>query len=378
MSSFEYHGGGIYSRRNRRDGRTQFFIRYTLPNGKRKKEKAGTRKTGAKRLLEKRRTEIVLGTYRDPAEAKARHMRFGELVTAFLAGYCGRRRSNYYEQRLQGLRDDHDSAVAAFFAAYTIEELEDDPTIFDRFRDERGEKASPSTVRKELTSLGTVFRWAMKQRPRLAQANPLDSVDKPANPHPEVRPLSLTEWRALVAAAEPWLRPILRMAGATGARLKEVVGLTWERVDVREGVIYISADNKTGRPRAIPLSGHARAVLEDTQDSRFAKGPVFRDGELDYTTARQRNRISQRTVAAAKCAGLASVSFKSARTMVGSALASMGESELLIGRLLGHASTSVTGRHYVGTRVADLRGTVATLDRWLAGSQESLEAKRSC
>ena len=93
---------------------------------------------------------------------------------------------------------------------------------------------------------------------------------------------------------------------------------------------------------------------------------MFLDEGVPYTSDRQRNRISQRTVAAAKRAGLTGASFKSVRTMVGSALASMGESELLIGRLLGHASTSVTGRHYVGTRVADLRATVATLDRWLS------------
>ena len=29
-----YHKGGVYSRRSERDGRTYYFIRYTLPNGK--------------------------------------------------------------------------------------------------------------------------------------------------------------------------------------------------------------------------------------------------------------------------------------------------------------------------------------------------------
>ncbi len=379
MSTFDYHGGGIYSRHNDRDGRTYYFIRYTLHNGKRKQEKAGTRKKDAEALLNIRKSSIVRGTYIDPDELKARKMVFRDLVAKFLKEYRGKRRSTYYEQRLQGLRPEHPAPILAALGGHTVAQLEGDPTLFDRFRDARSEAVSASTVRKELTALGTVFRWAMKQRPRLAELNPLDSVDRPTVPHPDTRPLSLADWTVLLAKAEPWLRPILRMAAATGARLKEVVGLTWEGVDLKDGVLYISADNKTGRPRVLPLGVHARAILADVQGSRFTKGPVFVDGEgVPYASERRRNMVSQRTAAAAKGAGLTGTSFKSARTMVGSALASMGESELLIGRLLGHASTSVTGRHYVGTRVADLRGTVATLDRWLAGAQEFLEAKRPC
>ena len=40
------------------------------------------------------------------------------------------------------------------------------------------------------------------------------------------RPLGREEWGLVLDAAEPWIKPILRMAVATGARLKEIVGLT--------------------------------------------------------------------------------------------------------------------------------------------------------
>ena len=43
----KYHKGGVYSRYNKRDGQTYYFIRYTLPDGRRKKEKVGTRKQDA-------------------------------------------------------------------------------------------------------------------------------------------------------------------------------------------------------------------------------------------------------------------------------------------------------------------------------------------
>lgn len=68
--SFKYHGGGIYSRHNGRDGRTYYFIRYTLASGKRKQEKAGTRKKDAEALLNIRKSSIVRGTYGRPRRSE--------------------------------------------------------------------------------------------------------------------------------------------------------------------------------------------------------------------------------------------------------------------------------------------------------------------
>lgn len=54
-------------------------------------------------------------------------------------------------------------------------------------------------------------------------------------------------------------------------------------------------------------------------------------------------------------------------------LAGRGVSELLIGRLLGHAwaMQTVTGRHYVQTRIEDLKPVVSSLDEWLGGGDNS-------
>lgn len=134
-------------------------------------------------------------------------------------------------------------------------------------------------MRKNLTAVETVFRWAMKQCPKLAQSNPLDAVEKPSEP--VSHSAALTRDRLILAmdCAEPWLRPIMDLAVGAGLRLKEAVALSWDDVDMTEGILRVSPDNKTGRPREVPIGAWARRVLEAAEPSRFVRGAVFLDGE---------------------------------------------------------------------------------------------------
>ena len=55
----ERYDRGLYSRRNKRDGIRYWFARYSLPDGRRRKEKAGTQKQDARDLLVRRKAEIL-------------------------------------------------------------------------------------------------------------------------------------------------------------------------------------------------------------------------------------------------------------------------------------------------------------------------------
>jgi len=364
---------GVYSRKSKRDGLTYWYVRHVLPNGRRKKEKLGTRKKDAVDLLAQRRTEIRLGTYRDPGTPEPESVTFRDLARRFLEEYASERRSNYYYHVLLGANPSKPTPMMAFFGERRLADLEADPTLFDQFRRQRMKGVGASTVRKNLTVLGTMFRQA--RRWKLVRTNPLEDVDKPTVPENLDRPLSREEWSRLMEAAEPWLKPILQMAAATGARLKEVVGLTWENVDLKDGIVYFSSDNKTGKPRAVPLGQVARSVLSDVQSSRFRKGTVFLDAKgQPYTSTRARNRISKRTKAAMRAAAISGASFKSIRTTVGTVLAEADHSEVKIGTLLGHswAKDRVTGKHYIRIRINHLRPLVKALDDWLGCAPASV------
>jgi integrase len=155
-----------------------------------------------------------------------------------------------------------------------------------------------------------------------------------------------------------------------GLRLKECVGLRWEDVDWNAGTLYISEDNKTGEPRVIPMAGTVEAILKAQDRRRRELGrdlarviPSFftDDAGEPYLTERRRNRISQRTKAAMKAAGIHGASFHSLRHTAGTWAAQAGKTEIEIARLLGHASTATT-RRYTHLNADDLRATVNALD----------------
>jgi integrase len=69
------------------------------------------------------------------------------------------------------------------------------------------------------------------------------------------------QFQAVVAALEqPWA-DIARFAYETMWRLSEILGLTWDMVDRRNGVITLP-DSKSGEPRVIPTVGELVEVLE--------------------------------------------------------------------------------------------------------------------
>jgi integrase len=74
--------------------------------------------------------------------------------------------------------------------------------------------------------------------------------------------LSDEEWNKLYQAAKPHLKPVLLVAYHLGQRSGEIVGLTWDRVDLQRGSIALrSVDTKTKKPRQVPLTPAVRLEL---------------------------------------------------------------------------------------------------------------------
>jgi len=71
-------------------------------------------------------------------------------------------------------------------------------------------------------------------------------------------------FRAVESAAPEWLKPILRMARATGMRLKEVVSLAWADVDRNSVVVHVPEEAKNGS-QDIPMSETVREITTFAQ-----------------------------------------------------------------------------------------------------------------
>ncbi len=217
----------------------------------------------------------------------------------------------------------------------------------------------PSTVRKDLTVLGTMFKRAVRWG--VLETNPAADLEKPREPKHRERYLSREEYGRLRDAAPPWLRPMLRLAVVTGLRLKELVGLRWNEIDHEAALLHISEDNKTATPRAIPMGQVVRDVLAG-QVRRLRDPHVFLDSAgKPYTSTKARNAISKATRALMKAQEIEGASFHTLRHTAGSWAGQAGESGLMIARFLGHATATITER-YIHLNPDHFRGIVSALD----------------
>ncbi len=357
---------------HRADGSRYLRLDFRDQTGRRVREHAGETIRDARALRSLREHEVRTRSYEHPDDRKQREETerllaaaslgptFDEFADTFLLEYVKPRcRSTYYETSLRKIRP--------FFVGRRLREIT--PADLDAYRTHcfNEDRVGHSTTRKRLIVLGTVFRQATRWR--VVDLNPATDLEKPGEPEHKTRYLSREEFERLAAHSEPWLRPILTAAVLTGARMKEVLGLRWENVDRDAGVLFISEDNKTGKPRGIPFGATLRKLLDDLPGGRFKRdGFVFVPPEGEsFTALRERNHVSQRTRAAAKAAGLAGVSFHTLRHTAASWLAQAGHSQVKIGKLLGHATVQTTNR-YMHLSPAHLRDAADGLDAALCGS----------
>jgi integrase len=367
----------IFKKTHERDGVTWYYIRVTLPNGKRRALKAGTTRAQAHAKLTKVLGEIASGTWVDPRdEGKERGPTFGEFADRFLKEYAaGRCRSEYYQQQLRAAdpkKGTPAGPVRRYFEDKFLREISMEDLERFRLRSMLEDRSGPSTIRKRLTIVGTIFKAA--ERWGVVTDNPARRVQKPAEPRHKVRFLSADEWQRLHEAAPVWLRPILRLAVSTGMRMKEITLLQWGDVDDAGRLLHVAEDTKTGT-RVVPLNLEALAVLEAQRTRRRAivkeggaLSPYVFTGEdgKPFLEREQRNRITKVTLSKMASAGIEEASFHTLRHTAAAWMVQAGASLYEVQRILGH-STPVMTQRYAHLQPDHLRSAVATLDATLRG-----------
>jgi integrase len=128
----------------------------------------------------------------------------------------------------------------------------------------------------------------------------------------------------------------LRLLLFTGCRLREILHLRWEHVDIERGCLFLP-DSKSGRKTVI-LNAPALAVLNGLE----RVGPCVVPG--DHPEA-PRHDLKRPWDAVIKRAGLSGVRLHDLRHTYASFGAAGGLGLPIIGRLLGHAQASTTARY---------------------------------
>ena len=184
---------------------------------------------------------------------------------------------------------------------------------------------------------------------------------------PKERTRFLTEdeiTRLLKACAQSrnrYLPAIVTLAINTGMRKSEILGLTWERVELDKDLGFNARitlyDTKNGEPRGVPLNKAAIAALTALEpDSEKRAGRVFvrKNGE-------EWGQIRTAFEKAIERAGLSDFRFHDLRHTAASHLAMRGRPLKEIQEVLGHKSFSMTLR-YAHLSPMHLRTAVESLD----------------
>jgi len=117
-----------------------------------------------------------------------------------------------------------------------------------QFRDERLQKVTPSTVKRDMVLLGHVFEVARKEW-GIHFHNPVRDIKLPADGRPRDRRLQAGEEIRLLAACREarnhHLLPIVQLALETAMRQGELIRLCWEHIDLNRRTAHLP-DTKNG------------------------------------------------------------------------------------------------------------------------------------
>jgi len=209
-------------------------------------------------------------------------------------------------------------------------------------------RLTAAAVNRPLALLRHLLRLAHEEWEAI-EAVPRIRLEK--EPQGRLRWLTQDEITRLLEAAtksrNKELRAAVILALNTGLRLGELLGLTWERVDLSRGVIRLEL-TKSGRRREVPLNSESYEALVTLTPK--PSGRVFR--------TRSVRKAYENAVANAK---LDDVNFHTLRHTFASWAVMRGVSLKELQELLGHSSLAMTMR-YAHLAPERLRSAVTRLE----------------
>lgn len=169
--------------------------------------------------------------------------------------------------------------------------LEVNAEVIDAIRQRlRREKRSPGTADRFLSELRAVLRYA--HRKGLAQSVPEIELFRESPPREDF--LSREQFATLFRELPPHLKAPALFAVHTGFREDNVIGLTWDRVDMERGVVYLPGSHtKSGKAHGMPLNDTALDLLryiarEGRHVFTFEGQPLTRFSNHAFYKARKR------------------------------------------------------------------------------------------
>lgn len=217
-------------------------------------------------------------------------VRFGDYFAEWIKSYSGRTKRGFSETTRPEYRRPINTYAIPKWGTWKLAEVEP-ADVRELFGSMRRDNQTTSQIKKLRAALSAMFGTAIDDN--LLRSNPVQGVRIPAthgNEEPEddrAKALTRKELGVFLAALPDDWQFFFEFLAATGLRIGEAVGLTWEHIDLGERAhvkvreqVYERERRKlkseAGR-RDVPLSANmaARLLTRRRDDYKGSRSPVF-------------------------------------------------------------------------------------------------------
>jgi integrase len=298
---------------------------------------------------------------------------FADIVELFLTkglqkkgrstGYIVDTRRNFQNHVLPRLGNKALAEITRKDVIKMLDEIAEDGTV--RVVDGKKKRAAggPIAANRNLAAVRALFNFAIRRG--LIEVNPCRLVDAPGEEKARERTLSAHETKELWAAFDTLpapFGPYFRMLLLTGQRRGEVAEMRWQDIDLDAKTwLLTAAQTKNGRAHIVPLSPMAvdilktmprQTVIDENRKEQPSPWVFTTTGAVAVSGFSRAKAIVERKVLAARreldpgAEPMAEWGIHDLRRTVATELGRLGVSEFVIGKVLNHASKSITGMVY--------------------------------
>lgn len=347
--------GSIY-----RDGKGQWWAQIRLPSGKLRRRRATSQKD-AREKLKGEQTEQSQGI-----DLSVQQPTLLEWCVIWLEKYTKNLKPN--------IRDDYRGVVRRYIqgdeiGSRKLHQLT--PALVQDWVDRLGARLAAQTVRNAHARLHTALAVAVKRR--YISHNMADDTDLPAVRTQPIQPLDLDgAWALLDATLDHRWALLYRLAINLGLRQGELLGLTWEAIDLEKGTIRIyrqlrrvpgdagkvfalQATKTASSDRLLDLDADLISLLRSfrrlwLEERLRAAGGVRNPWGLLFTSETGApihiSNLRTHFQAALRAAGLPIIRFHDLRHTAATLMLDANVPLVTVSKILGHSSPAVTARIY--------------------------------
>lgn len=337
-----YDTGGVtgFVFERRRSGSGTFYLRYLDTSGRQRQYKIGgindVTCAAARKKAQQLRSEVVMGG--DPGarrtqiksipsynELSVKHLDFIKETKSYASVEMCMRVHIVPKWGKTRLTDMNSRSMAQWLG------------------EKRASGLSPASVEKLRVIIGRSFVLGASWDIPGTERNPTRGIPRTPLNNGRERFLSAEEAgrlrEAVAASQNPQLQHIVGLLLLTGARLRELLDARWENVDVKRRS-WLIPTSKTGKPRHVPLSTAALAIIE--QLPRFKDCPWLVPNPETCLPFVSIKHGWQRAIREARLPGLR---LHDLRHSAASFMVNSGVDLFAVGKVLGHASYQSTQRY---------------------------------